>query len=110
MSALTHVERAARADGVLIVKKEAGWTSHDVVAKIRSLLGGIKVGHAGTLDPAATGVLPVLVGRATRVAEYLVEWDKEYRAIMRLGESTDTQDATGTILARMDSSHVKDEM
>ena len=82
--------------------KEAGWTSHDVVAKLRSLLGGMKVGHAGTLDPAATGVLPVLVGRATRVAEYLVEWDKEYCAVMRLGETTDTQDATGTVLARVD--------
>jgi tRNA pseudouridine55 synthase len=111
MVAVTDMmQRAAIAEGVLIVMKEAGWTSHDVVAKLRSLFGGIKVGHAGTLDPAATGVLPVLVGRATRVAEYLVEWDKEYRAIMRLGECTDTQDATGTILARMDSSHVNDEM
>src|SRR5215217_507684 len=107
MSALTHVERAARADGVLIVKKEAGWTSHDVVAKIRSLLGGVKVGHAGTLDPAATGVLPVLVGCATRVAEYLVEWDKGYCAVMRLGETTDTQDATGTVQIRVDASGVR---
>jgi tRNA pseudouridine55 synthase len=87
-------------DGVLTIKKEAGWTSHDVVAKVRHLLGGIKVGHAGTLDPAATGVLPVLIGRGTRIAEYLVEWDKEYRAVLRLGETTDTQDATGTVLAR----------
>jgi tRNA pseudouridine55 synthase len=87
-------------DGVLIIKKEAGWTSHDVVAKVRHLLGGVKVGHAGTLDPAATGVLPLLIGRGTRVAEYLVEWDKEYRAVLRLGETTDTQDATGTVLAR----------
>ncbi|OGW49632.1 MAG: tRNA pseudouridine(55) synthase TruB [Nitrospirae bacterium RBG_19FT_COMBO_58_9] len=85
-------------DGVLIIKKEAGWTSHDVVAKVRHLLGGVKVGHAGTLDPAATGVLPVLIGRGTRIAEYLVEWDKEYRAVLRLGETTDTQDATGTVL------------
>lgn len=87
-------------DGVLVVNKEAGWTSHDVVAKIRHLLGGIKVGHAGTLDPAATGVLPVLIGKGTRIAEYLVEWDKEYRAVLRLGETTDTQDATGTVLVR----------
>jgi hypothetical protein len=80
----THImERAARLDGVLVVRKEAGWTSHDVVAKIRRILGGAKVGHAGTLDPAATGVLPVLVGRATRIAEYLVDWDKEYRAVLR---------------------------
>lgn len=88
----------AVADGVLIIKKEAGWTSHDVVAKVRHLLGGVKVGHAGTLDPAATGVLPLLIGQGTRIAEYLVEWDKEYRAVLRLGDTTDTQDATGTVL------------
>jgi tRNA pseudouridine55 synthase len=87
-------------DGVLAVNKEAGWTSHDVVARVRQLLGGAKVGHAGTLDPAATGVLPLLIGKATRIAEYLVEWDKEYRAQLRLGETTDTLDATGTILER----------
>lgn len=93
-------QSCAAVDGVLTMKKESGWTSHDVVAKIRHLLGGVKVGHAGTLDPAATGVLPVLIGRGTRIAEYLVEWDKEYRAVLRLGETTDTQDATGTVLAR----------
>ena len=102
-------QQAAVAEGVLIVKKETGWTSHDVVAKVRGLLGGVKVGHAGTLDPAATGVLPVLVGRATRIAEYLVNWDKEYRAVLRLGETTDTQDATGTILAQIDASKVSEE-
>lgn len=102
-------QQAAVIEGVLIVKKEAGWTSHDVVAKVRRLLGGVKVGHAGTLDPAATGVLPVLVGRATRVAEYLVDWDKEYRAVLRLGETTDTQDATGAALAQIDSSKVSEE-
>jgi tRNA pseudouridine55 synthase len=93
-------QRCAAVDGVLTMKKESGWTSHDVVAKVRHLLGGVKVGHAGTLDPAATGVLPVLIGRGTRIAEYLVEWDKDYRAVLRLGETTDTQDATGTVLAR----------
>jgi tRNA pseudouridine55 synthase len=93
-------QSCAAVDGVLTMKKESGWTSHDVVAKIRHLLGGVKVGHAGTLDPSATGVLPVLIGRGTRIAEYLVEWDKEYRAVLRLGETTDTQDATGTVLAR----------
>ena len=96
-------------DGVLIIKKKAGWTSHDVVAKVRHLLGGVKVGHAGTLDPAATGVLPVLIGRGTRIAEYLVEWDKEYRAVLRLGETTDTQDATGTVLARYTTDSVTPE-
>ncbi|ALA60854.1 tRNA pseudouridine(55) synthase TruB [Nitrospira moscoviensis] len=102
------MEQAARLDGVLIVRKEAGWTSHDVVAKIRRILGGAKVGHAGTLDPAATGVLPVLIGRATRIAEYLVDWDKEYRAVLRLGETTDTQDATGRVLERADAAHIEE--
>jgi tRNA pseudouridine55 synthase len=89
-------------NGVLNINKEAGWTSHDVVAKVRHFLGGVKVGHAGTLDPMATGVLPVLIGRGTRIAEYLVDWDKEYEAVLRLGETTDTQDATGTVLLRRD--------
>lgn len=104
MVASTHSGRqTADLDGILIANKEAGWTSHDVVAKVRGLLGGAKVGHAGTLDPAATGVLPVLIGRATRVAEYVVDWDKEYRAVLRLGESTDTEDATGRVIARSDA-------
>lgn len=87
-------------DGVLNLRKAAGWTSHDVVARLRKLLGGMKVGHAGTLDPAATGVLPILIGKGTRIAEYLLDWDKEYRAVLRLGETTDTLDATGTVLER----------
>ena len=106
---MTLLQGCAVIDGILTMKKEAGWTSHDVVAKVRHLLGGIKVGHAGTLDPAATGVLPVLIGRGTRVAEYLVEWDKEYRAVLRLGESTDTQDATGTVMANKMSHQVTPE-
>lgn len=85
-------------DGVLAINKPAGWTSHDVVAKVRGILKGQKVGHAGTLDPAATGLLPLLVGKGTRIAEYLMDWDKEYRAVLRLGETTDTQDATGAVL------------
>ena len=93
-------------DGVLAVSKEAGWTSHDVVAKIRQVLGGAKVGHAGTLDPAATGLLLVLIGKGTRIAEYLVHWDKEYRAQVRLGETTDTLDATGMILERQTTEHL----
>lgn len=99
-----------RVEGVLIANKEAGWTSHDVVAKVRKLLGEPKVGHAGTLDPSATGVLPLLVGRATKVAEYLIDWDKEYHATLRLGETTDTQDASGTVLTRVDPSHVTHDM
>ena len=97
-------------EGVLVLHKEAGWTSHDVVAKVRSLLRGSKVGHAGTLDPSATGVLPILVGRATRIAEYLIDWDKEYNAVMRLGETTDTQDATGQVLSRADPGAITEDM
>ena len=63
-------------EGILNVAKPSGWTSHDVVAKLRGALKNIRVGHAGTLDPAATGVLPILLGRGTRIAEYLLEWDK----------------------------------
>ena len=95
-------------DGVLNVRKEAGWTSHDVVARIRGKLRGMKLGHAGTLDPAATGVLPLLVGRGTRIAEYLLEWDKTYLAGLRLGETTDTQDGTGTVLQRAPLTAVTD--
>lgn len=102
-------DRAAIQGGVLIVHKETGWTSHDVVAKVRALLKESKVGHAGTLDPSATGVLPVLIGRATRIAEYLIDWDKEYRAVLRLGETTDTQDATGQVLLKADPSGVTTE-
>jgi len=96
-------------DGVLNVRKEAGWTSHDVVARIRGKLRGMKVGHAGTLDPAATGVLPLLVGCGTRLAEYLLEWDKTYLAGLRLGETTDTQDATGTLLRRSQTESITEE-
>ncbi|MFO0701479.1 MAG: tRNA pseudouridine(55) synthase TruB [Nitrospira sp.] len=102
----TIPEHMQAQDGVLVVHKEVGWTSHDVVAKVRGLLKESKVGHAGTLDPSATGVLPILVGRATRIAEYLVDWDKEYRAQLRLGEATDTQDATGQLVASTDPSGV----
>lgn len=85
-------------DGVLNVNKPDGWTSHDVVQRIRSGLGIQKVGHAGTLDPHATGVLPVLIGKGTKIAQYLLGWEKEYGAVLRLGQRTDTQDAWGTVL------------
>jgi len=87
-------------DGFLNINKEAGWTSHDVVARLRSVLKFQKIGHTGTLDPAATGVLPICLGKATKLARFLTETDKEYRAVMRLGETTDTQDATGKVLSR----------
>lgn len=96
---LTHGTETAL-DGVLVVNKPAGWSSHDVVARARVLLGVSKVGHTGTLDPAATGVLLLCLGKATRIAEYLVNADKAYRAVLRLGVATDTQDATGAVVAR----------
>src|ERR1041384_2468336 len=82
-------------DGILIIDKPAGFTSHDVVAKVRGILGIKRVGHTGTLDPFATGVLVVMVGRATRLAQFLDKDRKSYRALMRLGFSTDTGDGTG---------------
>ena len=87
-------------NGFLNIHKPAGLTSHDVVAKVRRLLGVQRVGHTGTLDPAATGVLPICIGKATKVAQFFLETDKEYRVVMRLGEATDTEDATGKVLSR----------
>lgn len=85
-------------DGIYIINKESGWTSFDVVAKMRGILKMKKIGHTGTLDPAATGVLPVCVGKATKLVEKVAGEDKEYRAVLLLGEVTDTQDKTGEIL------------
>ncbi len=83
--------------GLVIVDKPAGWTSHDVVARIRKLAGTRRVGHAGTLDPMATGVLVVGVGKATRLLGHLTLTEKEYAATIRLGQATDTADAEGTV-------------
>ncbi len=85
-------------DGILNVHKEKGFTSHDVVAKLRGILKQKKIGHTGTLDPDATGVLPVCLGRATKVCEYLTDRSKTYTARVRLGVVTDTQDLTGQVL------------
>jgi tRNA pseudouridine55 synthase len=82
-------------DGLLIIDKPAGPTSHDVVARIRRVLGEPRVGHTGTLDPAASGVLPLVLGRATRLAQFLSQGDKVYEATITLGVSTDTHDAAG---------------
>ena len=87
---------ASMTEGILIVDKPAGWTSHDVVARARRLLREKRVGHTGTLDPFATGVLLLLVGRATRLAQFLSGAEKEYEATVRLGYATDTGDLTGT--------------
>lgn len=86
-------------EGVLPVYKPAGFTSHDVVAKMRRILKMKRIGHTGTLDPQVTGVLPLCLGRATRVVEYMQELPKEYLATLRLGLSTDTEDMTGKSLS-----------
>ncbi len=96
--------RPTAPDGVVVVDKPAGWTSHDVVARMRRLAGTRKVGHAGTLDPMATGVLVVGVGRATRLLTYVTGADKEYLATVRLGETTTTDDAEGQVLTSADAS------
>ena len=91
-------------DGTLIINKPEGWTSHDVVAKLRRILGTKKIGHTGTLDPFATGVLVVCIGKATRLVQFLVGLDKEYLAKVRLGFATDTQDYTGKPITPLQSS------
>lgn len=94
---------APTADGVVVIDKPAGWTSHDVVARVRRAAGTRKVGHAGTLDPMATGVLVLGVGRATRLLGRLATTTKQYDATIRLGMSTSTDDAEGEIVARADA-------
>jgi tRNA pseudouridine55 synthase len=94
--------------GLLVVDKPAGWTSHDVVGRVRRLMATRRVGHAGTLDPAATGVLVVGVERATRLLGHLALTDKAYDATVRLGRSTVTDDAEGEVLASADASGVDD--
>lgn len=91
--------RPTAADGFVVVDKPQGWTSHDVVGRMRRLAGTRKVGHAGTLDPMATGVLVVGVGRATRLLTYVVGADKDYDATIRLGAGTTTDDAEGEVVA-----------
>jgi tRNA pseudouridine55 synthase len=99
-------------DGVLIINKAAGMTSHDVVARVRRIIGERRVGHTGTLDPFATGVLVLLAGRATRLAQFLSGAEKEYRATIRLGYATETGDLTGrrvTNVENTDSHNLTDE-
>ena len=85
-------------NGIVIVDKPQGWTSQDVVSKLRGVFQTRRIGHGGTLDPLATGVLPVFVGRATRGVEFFEHADKTYEAVLKLGISTDTEDITGTVL------------
>lgn len=96
-------------DLVLVVDKPAGPTSHDVVARIRRAVGHTRVGHTGTLDPAATGVLVVCLGRATRLVRFLQAGTKTYAATIRLGIETDSQDASGVEVARTDASHLDED-
>ena len=97
-------------NGIIIVDKPADWTSHDVVAKLRGVLKEKRIGHSGTLDPMATGVLPVFVGRATRAVEFCGNDEKEYVAGFRAGITTNTQDITGTTLRTCDRSVSADEL
>ena len=84
--------------GILIVDKPTDWTSFDVIAKLRGILGTRKLGHSGTLDPMATGVLPVFCGGASKAVDLQLDHTKAYRAVLRLGQRTDTGDVTGTVL------------
>lgn len=97
-------------NGIINVYKEKGFTSHDVVAKLRGILHQKKIGHTGTLDPDAVGVLPVCLGKATKVCELLTDKDKEYRAVMLLGVRTDTQDTSGSVLEQKEVMVSEDEV
>lgn len=96
-------------NGVLNIYKEKGYTSHDVVACLRKIVGQKKIGHTGTLDPDAEGVLPVCLGRATKLCDMLTEKNKTYEAVLLLGKSTDTQDISGTIQKECDTSCITPE-
>ena len=97
-------------DGILNIYKERGFTSHDVVAKLRGICKTRRIDHTGTLDPDAEGVLPVCIGRATKLCERLTDKQKEYRAVMRLGVVTDTQDMSGAILSETSVNVSEDEV
>ena len=97
-------------NGIVIVDKPAGWTSQDVVSKLRGVFKTRRIGHGGTLDPMATGVLPVFVGRATRAVEFFEHAEKTYMATLRLGISTDTEDITGTVLEEKPVSVTRDAL
>ena len=98
---VTHeLERAIQMDGIINVKKEAGMTSHDVVFKLRKILGTKKIGHGGTLDPDVVGVLPIAVGKATRMVEFMQDEGKIYEGEITLGFSTTTEDASGEVVER----------
>lgn len=97
-------------DGIINVYKEKGYTSHDVVAKLRGILRMKKIGHTGTLDPDAEGVLPVCLGKATKLCDLLTDKTKTYQAVMLLGQETDTQDTTGEVLAQYPVNATEEEV
>ena len=97
-------------NGILLIDKPRDWTSHDVVGKLRGILRERRIGHSGTLDPMATGLLVVFIGRATRAVEFAEAHEKEYHAGLRLGMVTDTQDVTGTVLEQCDCSVTREEL
>jgi tRNA pseudouridine55 synthase len=103
---MTKPRKPATHHGYIVIDKPGGWTSHDVVARVRRIVGERRVGHAGTLDPAATGVLPVAVGLATRTIEYLANADKGYLADFTFGITTDSADGDGVVQDRRDPSHL----
>ena len=96
-------------NGIVNIYKEKGYTSHDVVAVLRKVVGQKKIGHTGTLDPDATGVLPVCLGRATKVCELLTDHDKTYEALLLLGKTTDTQDISGEVLEERNPGNLTEE-
>ena len=97
-------------DGIININKEAGYTSFDVIAKLRGILRERRMGHTGTLDPQATGVLPVCVGKATKLCELLLDKEKAYEAVMLLGVTTDTEDMTGTVLTETNARVTEEEV
>lgn len=97
-------------NGIINVYKEAGYTSHDVVARLRGIFKQKKIGHTGTLDPDAVGVLPICLGNATKLCDMLTDTDKTYEAVVQLGLTTDTQDMSGTILEEKDVCATEDEV
>lgn len=97
-------------NGIVIVDKPAGWTSQDVTARLRRVFNTRRIGHGGTLDPMATGVLPVFVGRATRGVEFFEHAEKAYEAVLRLGITTDTEDITGTVLERREANVTREAL
>ena len=97
-------------NGIVIIDKPQGWTSQDVTARLRRVFNTRRIGHGGTLDPMATGVLPVLIGRAVKASENITAENKRYTAHLKLGITTDTEDTTGTVLSKTDALPKKEDV